>query len=100
MLVADVASSRPAHLSPRLRGAFACLNSVVVRATLGQTDPMDVEVRPLAVSDIPAVRETMIGAYKNSSFYEPAETFAAYLRAFPAGCFAAVADGSLVGYGF
>ena len=57
-------------------------------------------VRPLAESDIPAVRETMIGAYKNPSFYEPAETFAAYLRAFPAGCFAAVADGSLVGYGF
>ena len=41
----------------------------------------------------------MIGAYKDSSFYEPAETFAAYLRAFPAGSFAAVADDSLVGYG-
>ena len=61
---------------------------------------MNVTVRPLAVSDIPAVREIMIGAYKDSSFYEPAETFAAYLRAFPAGSFAAVVNDSLVGYGF
>ena len=61
---------------------------------------MDVTVRPLVETDIPAVREVMIGAYEDPSFYEPAETFAAYLRAFPAGCFAAVADGSLVGYGF
>ena len=60
---------------------------------------MDVTVRPLAESDIPAVREVMIGAYKDPSFYEPAETFAAYLRAFPAGSFAAVASDSLVGYG-
>lgn len=60
---------------------------------------MDFTVRPLAASDIPALRETMIGAYKDSSFYEPAETFEAYLRAFPAGCLAAVADDSLVGYG-
>ena len=60
---------------------------------------MGIEVRRLEVSDIPAVRETMIGAYKDPSFYEPAETFAAYLRAFPAGSFAAVANDSLVGYG-
>jgi len=60
---------------------------------------MDIEIRPLAVSDIPAVCETQAGAYKDSSFYEPPETFAAYLRAFPAGSFAAVANDSLVGYG-
>ena len=58
---------------------------------------MDIEVRPLAVSDIPAVCETQAGAY--SLLYEPPETFAAYLRAFPAGSFAAVANDSLVGYG-
>ncbi len=62
-------------------------------------DPMDIEVRLLAVSDIPAVCETQAGAYKDSSIHEPPETFAAYLRAFPAGSFAAVANDSLVGYG-
>ena len=61
---------------------------------------MDVTVRPLVETDIPAVLEVEIGAYKDPSIYEPAETFAAYLRAFPGGCFAAVADDSLVGYGF
>ena len=60
---------------------------------------MDIEVRPLAVSDIPAVWETQAGAHKDSSLHEPPETFAAYLRAFPAGSFAAVANDSLVGYG-
>jgi len=60
---------------------------------------MDVEVRPLAVSDIPAVCETQAGAYKDSSLYEPPETFEAYVRAFPAGSLAAVANDSLVGYG-
>lgn len=60
---------------------------------------MDIEIRPLAVSDIPAVCETQAGAYKDSSLHEPPETFAAYLRAFPAGSFAAVANDSLVGYG-
>lgn len=61
---------------------------------------MDIEVRSLAVSDIPAVYETQVGAYKDSSIsYEPPETFAAYLRAFPAGCVAAVANDSLVAYG-
>jgi hypothetical protein len=60
---------------------------------------MDIEVRPLAVSDIPAVCETQAGAYADSSLYEPPETFAAYLRAFPAGCVAAVANDSLMGYG-
>lgn len=60
---------------------------------------MDIEVRPLAVSDIPAVCETQAGAYKDYSSYEPPETFAAYLRAFPAGSFAAVANDSLVAYG-
>ncbi|MEO7573264.1 MAG: GNAT family N-acetyltransferase [Acidimicrobiales bacterium] len=60
---------------------------------------MDIEVRPLAVSDIPAVCEIQAGAYRDSSFHESPETFAAYLRAFPAGSLAAVADHSLVGYG-
>lgn len=60
---------------------------------------MDIEIRLLAVSDIPAVCETQAGAYKDSSIHEPPETFAAYLRAFPAGSFAAVANDSLVGYG-
>ena len=60
---------------------------------------MDVTVRPLAVSDIPAVCEIQAGAYKDFSFYEPPETFAAYLRAFPAGSLAAVANDSLAGYG-
>jgi GNAT superfamily N-acetyltransferase len=60
---------------------------------------MDIEVRPLAVSDIPAVCATQAGIYEDSSLHEPPETFAAYLRAFPAGSFAAVADDSLVGYG-
>ncbi len=60
---------------------------------------MGMEVRPLAVSDIPAVCETQAGAYKDSSLHEPPETFAAYLRAFPAGSLAAVANDSLVGYG-
>ena len=59
---------------------------------------MDIEVRPLAVSDIPAVCETQAGAYQDSYVHEPPETFAAYLRAFPAGSFAAVANDSLVGY--
>jgi predicted N-acetyltransferase YhbS len=60
---------------------------------------VDIEVRPLAVSDIPAVCEIQAGAYKDSSLNEPPETIAAYLRAFPAGNFAAVANDSLVGYG-
>ena len=60
---------------------------------------MDIAVRPLAVSDIPAVCEIQAGAYKDSSFHEPPETFAAYLRAFAAGSVAAVANDSLVGYG-
>ena len=60
---------------------------------------MEIEIRPLAVSDIPAVCETQAGAYKDASLYEPPETYAAYLRAFPAGSFAAVANDSLVGYG-
>ena len=60
---------------------------------------MDIEVRPLAVSDIPAVCEIQAGAYKDYSFFEPPETFAAYLRAFAAGSFAAVTNDSLVGYG-
>ena len=60
---------------------------------------MDIEVRPLAVSDIPAVCETQAVAHKDYPFHEPPETFAAYLRAFPAGSFAAVANDSLVGYG-
>jgi hypothetical protein len=59
---------------------------------------MDIEVRPLAVSDIPAVCETQAGAYRDTPHESP-ETFAAYLRAFPAGSCAAVADDSLVGYG-
>ena len=58
---------------------------------------MDIEVRPLAVSDIPAVCEIQAGAY--SSIYEPPETFAAYLRAFPVGSVVAVANNALVGYG-
>jgi hypothetical protein len=60
---------------------------------------MDIDVRPLAVSDIPAVCVTQAGAYKDPSLHEPPETFEAYLRAFPAGSFAAVANDSLVGYG-
>ena len=60
---------------------------------------MDVEVRLLAASDIPVVCEIQAGAYTDSSLYEPPETFAAYLRAFPAGSFAAVANGSIMGYG-
>src|SRR5215213_3902892 len=60
---------------------------------------MDIEVRPLRVSDIPAVWEIQAGAHKDSSLHEPPETFEAYLRAFPAGCVAALASDSLVGYG-
>ena len=60
---------------------------------------MDIEVRALVVSDIPAVWETQVGAHKDPSLHEPPETFAAYLQTFPAGCFAAVANDSLVGYG-
>ena len=60
---------------------------------------MDIEIRPLTVSDIPAVWETQAGAHKDSSLHEPPETFAAYLKAFPAGSVAAVANDSLVGYG-
>ncbi len=60
---------------------------------------MDIEVRPLAVSDIPAVCEIQAGAYRDSSIHESPETFAAYLRAFPDGSLAAVANDSLVGYG-
>lgn len=60
---------------------------------------MDVKVRPLAQSDIPAVCETQAGAYQDSSIHEPPETFEAYLRAFPSGSLAAVANDSLVGYG-
>ena len=63
-----------------------------------QTDRVEIEVRPLAVSDIPAVCETQALAYEDASLHEPPETFAAYLRAFPAGSLAAVADDSLVGY--
>jgi len=61
---------------------------------------MDVTVRPLVETDIPAVLEVEIGAYLDPEIHEPAETFEAYLRGFPAGCLAAVADDSLVGYGF
>ena len=61
---------------------------------------MDIEVRPLTASDIPDVCQTQAGAYKDTSLHEPPETFAAYLRAFPAGSFAAVANDTLVGYGF
>jgi hypothetical protein len=60
---------------------------------------MDITVRPLAASDIPAVCEIQAGAHKDSSIHEPPGTFAAYLRAYPAGCFAAVADDSLMAYG-
>ena len=60
---------------------------------------MDIELRPLAVSDIPAVWEIQAEAHQDASLHEPPQTFAAYLRACPAGSFAALANGSLVGYG-
>jgi hypothetical protein len=60
---------------------------------------MNIEVRLLSVSDIPAICEIQAEAYLDASLHEPPETFAAYLRAFPRGSLAAVANDCLVGYG-
>jgi hypothetical protein len=58
-----------------------------------------IQVRPLVLPEIPAVWRLQVGAY-DSSLHERPETFASYLRLFPAGFLAALDDDDdLVGYG-